>query len=318
MKNLTKYIKESIFDIDDNIDKVSDVVACKKWVDTFEATNDFKSSISEFISDLEKAGTKFTKKPIPNTYMVYYKKMNDNSLYNWYIKFIIPNDKTSWKSALIGRTGRVLGRKFKYVYLNNTTSDISIIERDIKKDGAYVLPEKYYKMIDIIRERSKYVKESVFDEEDIMSDIDNKAEILKWFKKLTTNNVNDLEEAIPGFIKAIKKNKAKQVSSVNKMDYNSNYIVINELKQKKDYDVRIIIYFLKRGENNYSWKGWRIILLDNHIHAPVSTCRKMPYSTDKLDFAWDTRNYYVTMKKIYTFPKEWEYILDLIEQNATS
>lgn len=316
MKNLTKYIKESIFDIDDNIDKVSDVVTCKKWVDTFEITNDFKSSISEFISDLEKAGAKFTKKPISNTYMVYYKKMNDNSLYNWYIKFIIPNDKTSWKSALIGRTGRVLGRKIKYVYSDTTTSDISIIKRDIKKDGAYVLPEKYYKMIDIIRERSKYVKESVFDEEDIMSDIDNKAEILKWFKELTTNNIKDLEEAIPGFIKAIKKNKAKQVSSINKMDYDSNYIVINELEEKEGHSVRITIYFLKAGQNDHSWKSWRIRLSDNHIHDPVSKCVKLAYPADKLDFVWDTRNYYVNMKKIYTFPKEWEYIINLIEQNA--
>ena len=38
-----------------------------------------------------------------------------------------------------------------------------------------------------------------------MTNIDNKAEILKWFKELTTDNVDDLEEAIPGFIKAIKK-----------------------------------------------------------------------------------------------------------------
>lgn len=155
MKDLNKYIRESILDVNNNIDKVSDVVACKKWIDTFEATDDFKSSISEFISDLEKDGAKFTKKPIPNTYMVYYKKMNDNSLYNWYIKFMIPNDKTSWKTAMIGRTGKKFNKKFNYVYSDMMTSDISIIERDIKKDGAYVLPEKYYKIIDIIRERSK-------------------------------------------------------------------------------------------------------------------------------------------------------------------
>lgn len=155
MKTLEKYIYESLFDIDNNIDKVGDIVACKKWVDTFEATNDFKSSISEFISDLEKDGAKITNKPIPNSYMVYYKKMNDNSLYNWYIKFIIPNDKTSWKIAMIGRTGRMGGRKFVYIYSDAMVADISKVESDIKKDRAYVLPEKYYKIIDIIHERSK-------------------------------------------------------------------------------------------------------------------------------------------------------------------
>ena len=165
---------------------------------------------------------------------------------------------------------------------------------------------------------NKYLYESLFDEEDIMSDIDNKAEILKWFKELTTNNISDLENSIPGFIKAIKKNKAKQVSSINKMDYDSNYIVISKLEEKKGYGKKIIIFFVKGEENNYSWKGWRISLSDPSTHASMSKCLKLSHWVDKLDFAYDTRRYYVTMKKIYTFPKEWEYILNLIEQNATS
>lgn len=165
---------------------------------------------------------------------------------------------------------------------------------------------------------NKYLYESLFDEEDIMSDIDNKAEILKWFKELTTNNISDLENSIPGFIKAIKKNKAKQVSSINKMDYDSNYIVISKLEEKKGYGVKIIIFFVKKGEDNYTWRGWRISLSDLGNCTSMSKCLKLSHWVDKLDFAYDTQRYYVTMKKIYTFPKEWEYILNLIEQNATS
>lgn len=165
---------------------------------------------------------------------------------------------------------------------------------------------------------NKYLYESLFDEEDIMSDIDNKAEILKWFKELTTNNIKDLENSIPKFIKAIKKNKAKQVSSINKMDYDSNYIVISKLEEKKGYGVKIIIFFVKKGEDNYTWRGWRISLSDLGNYTSMSKCLKLSHWVDKLDFAYDTQRYYVTMKKIYTFPKEWEYILDLIEQNATS
>ena len=165
---------------------------------------------------------------------------------------------------------------------------------------------------------NKYLYKSLFDEEDIMSDIDNKAEILKWFKELTTNNISDLENSIPGFIKAIKKNKAKQVSSINKMDYDSNYIVISKLEEKKRYGKKIIIFFVKRGENNYTWRGWRISLSDLNNYASMSKCLKLSHWVDKLDFAYDTQKYYITMKKIYTFPKEWEYILNLIEQNATS
>ena len=168
-------------------------------------------------------------------------------------------------------------------------------------------------MVDI----TKYLNESIFDEEDIMTNIDNKAEILKWFKELTTDNVDDLEEAIPGFIKAIKKNKATQVSSVGKMNYDSNYIVISEIEEKKEYGVRIIIYFLK-ANNGYNWEGWRISLADLGTYAPMTECRKLPHWVDKLDFAYDTRRYYVTIKKVYTFPKEWEYMLNLIEQNAKS
>lgn len=168
-------------------------------------------------------------------------------------------------------------------------------------------------MVDI----TKYINESIFDEEDIMNNIDNQAEILKWFKELTTNNVDDLEEAIPGFIKAIKKNKAKQVSSVRKMDPNSNYIVISELEEKKEYGVRINIYFLK-SIGSYNWDGWRISLSDLGTYAPMTECRKVPYKVDKADFAYDTQRHYVTMKKVYTFPKEWDYIINLIEQNARS
>lgn len=169
-------------------------------------------------------------------------------------------------------------------------------------------------MVDI----KEYINESIFDEEDIMNNIDNKAEILKWFKELTTDNVDDLEEAIPGFIKAIKKNKATQVSSVSKMDYNSNYIVISQIEEKKEYGVRICIYFLKGQESVYAWKGWRISLSDLGTYAPMTECRKLPNWVDKLDFIYDTRRYYVTIKKVYTFPKEWEYMLNLIEQNAKS
>ena len=165
---------------------------------------------------------------------------------------------------------------------------------------------------------NKYLYESLFDEEDIMSDIDNKVEILKWFKELTTNNISDLENSIPGFIKAIKKNKAKQVSSINKMDYDSNYIVISKLEEKKGYGVKIIIFFVKKGEDNYTWRGWRISLSDLGNCTSMSKCLKLSHWVDKLDFAYDTQKYYITMKKIYTFPKEWEYILNLIEQNATS
>ena len=52
MKTLEEYLSESIFDIDNNIDNVEDIVNCKKWFDKFENTKDFKLLISEFIDEL--------------------------------------------------------------------------------------------------------------------------------------------------------------------------------------------------------------------------------------------------------------------------
>lgn len=166
-------------------------------------------------------------------------------------------------------------------------------------------------MVDI----KEYINESIFDEEDIMDNIDNQSEILKWFKKLTTKNTDDLEDSIPDFIKAIKKDKAKPVTSIKKMDYGSSYIVVSVLEEKKEYNVRINVYFLK-GTDRYQWDGWRISLSDLGTYAPMTECRKLPYRVDKLDFSYDTQRYYVTLKKVYTFPKEWEYITNLIEQNG--
>ena len=148
-------MSESIFDINNNIDNVADIVDCKKWFDKFENTKDFKLLISKFIDELEENDSIVIKKPIPNTYIVYYKKMNDNSLYNWYIKFLVPCGNNSWKIAMIGRTGKVGGRKFVCIYSDAMVADISKVELDMNEKNGYTLPKKYYKIIDIIRERSK-------------------------------------------------------------------------------------------------------------------------------------------------------------------
>ena len=137
--------------------------------------------------------------------------------------------------------------------------------------------DKYKALIEREKEECELVNEFTKPSfEDIMNNIDNQAEILKWFKKLTTKNVDDLEEAIPGFIKAIKKNKATQVSSVRKMDYDSNYnykvvvtgysgnyqipIKINDTDITKDsvvkngdkVDFYITVYYFKRL---HDWKS---------------------------------------------------------------
>ena len=48
MKNLTKYIKESIFDIENNIDNVDDPVLAYKWIKEFQNTNNIKKHLVNF------------------------------------------------------------------------------------------------------------------------------------------------------------------------------------------------------------------------------------------------------------------------------
>ena len=44
MKNLIKYIKESIFDIDNNISNVDDPVLALKWINEFKNTNNIQKN----------------------------------------------------------------------------------------------------------------------------------------------------------------------------------------------------------------------------------------------------------------------------------
>ena len=302
MKNLTKYIKESIFDVENNIDKVGDVVACKKWVDTFATTNDFKSSISEFISDLEKAGTKFTKKPIPNTYMVYYKKINDNSLYNWYIKFIIPNNKTSWKSAMIGRTGRMLGRKIHYIYSDTTTFDKSIIERDIKKEGAYVLPEKYYKIIDIIQERSEYIKESILDIDNNISNVDDPVLAYKWINEF--QNTNNIRKTFSKFLKEV----IKQGGYKEKLDnLNGDEIFCRYIINDKGSIYEWLIDFYLPTTHNAWYQG----LIFKMSSESTIACDKTDYTIDKKRLI----NAFLS-NDIIILPKKYIKLIELIREKS--
>ena len=162
----------------------------------------------------------------------------------------------------------------------------------------------------------KSLYESILDIDDNIDNIDNVAEIHKWFKKLTTNNINDLNEAIPGFIESIKKNKAKRVASVKKMNYDTNYIVIKGLGQKKKPALSTItIYFLKSLDN--LWSAWKISLNDL-CYSHRTECRKVSYPIDERELIMSKRLHRIYIDEIYTFPKKWEYILNLIEHNDRS
>ena len=59
MKDLNKYINESLFDIDKNIEDLE----CTKWIIRFENTSNLQKTIEEFIDEVIKDGAYKTTSP---------------------------------------------------------------------------------------------------------------------------------------------------------------------------------------------------------------------------------------------------------------
>ena len=103
---------------------------------------------------------------------------------------------------------------------------------------------------------SKYINESIFDEEDIMNNIDKDVEITKWFKEL-----NDSSSYIKGFdrlwVEIAQHNKEIKASHVISLD--SLFFVVEKYRPY-DYDYRFateynedqwrLRIFWKRGDGN--------------------------------------------------------------------
>lgn len=155
MKNLSKYIQESIFDIDDNIDKIDDDVSFYKWIAEFESTSDIRKTIDDFLNDIIKRGGKLIK---TNTlkgdeiFVIY--AINDKvNYYEWFISFYWPKSRNLWRQASIGKTK--WHKNIKFLYPDNTLSDKSRIQNMYMNKDIIILPKKYMKLINLIRERSK-------------------------------------------------------------------------------------------------------------------------------------------------------------------
>ena len=155
MKNLSKYVQESIFDIDDNIDKVDDDVFFYKWITEFESTSDIRKTINDFLNDVIKRGGKFIKSNSlkGDEIFVIYAINNKTNYYEWFISFYWPKSHNLWKQASIGKSK--WHKDIKFLYPDNTLLDKSGIQnRNMNKD-IIILPKKYMKLIKLICERSK-------------------------------------------------------------------------------------------------------------------------------------------------------------------
>ena len=154
MKNLIKYIKESIFDIDNNISNVDDPVLALKWINEFKNTNNIQKTISKFLKEVIEYGGYKEKIDNLNGDEIFCRYIiNDKgSIYEWLIDFYFPTTHNAWHQGLIFKM-----RSESNIAFENTDYTINkkgLLDVFLSKD-IVVLPKKYIKLIELIREKSK-------------------------------------------------------------------------------------------------------------------------------------------------------------------
>lgn len=163
MKNLSKYIQESIFDIDDNIDKLDDVAELHNWIQKFSDFNKFDQNTTKFLETILKEGSKsISRSKIKGgEYMVKFIDDENGDYHNTGFYIYYPASSTTWrrvnvvrrevKNYLVGKRG--LENKIDFNDFKNSVTDISLIRH--RNQSYYTLPKKYIKLIELIREKSK-------------------------------------------------------------------------------------------------------------------------------------------------------------------
>ena len=154
MKNLTKYIKESIFDIENNIDNVDDPVLAYKWIKEFQNTNNIKKTFSKFLKEVIKQGGYKEKLDNLNGNEIFYRYIiNDKgSIYEWLIDFYLPTTHNAWYQGLIFKIRSESNIAFEKT--DYTIDKKGLLDTFLSKD-IVILPKKYIKLIELIREKSK-------------------------------------------------------------------------------------------------------------------------------------------------------------------
>jgi hypothetical protein len=154
MKNLSKYIQESIFDIDDNIDKVEDEIIFRDWLNKFQNTSNFEKTYSDFLKDIIKRGGKhITSNTLKGDEIFCRCQINKpTDYYQWFITFYWPVTSKYWKQVSIGMAGKT---GVRFTYPDKTLLDKSSICNRIGTEDIVSLPKIYLKLIDLICEGSK-------------------------------------------------------------------------------------------------------------------------------------------------------------------
>lgn len=151
MKDLNKYINESLFDIDDNIDDLE----LTKWVIRFENTPNLQKTIEEFIDEAIKNGAYQTTAPKlkGDEIFIRYVFNNPGDIYESLIYFYWPESNKMWRQFLIVKEGHNKKVKFNN-YSQSLVSRAKYCDMVLNKK-VIVLPKQYIKLIESLCERYK-------------------------------------------------------------------------------------------------------------------------------------------------------------------
>lgn len=152
MKDLNKYINESLFDIDDNINDLE----LTKWVIRFENTSNLQKTIEEFIDDAIKNGAYQTTAPKlkGDEIFIRYVFNNPGDIYESLINFYWPHSRKVWCQFLINKHGQG-DKKLKFKnYSESLITKTRYCDLVVDKK-VIVLPKQYIKLIEYFCERYK-------------------------------------------------------------------------------------------------------------------------------------------------------------------
>ena len=151
MKDLGKYIEESIFDVDDNIENMDVEI----WVTKFENSSNLQKTIEEFINTVIMNGAYKTTAPKlkGNEIFVRYVFNKPGDIYEYLIQLYWPESNKMWRQFLIVKEGHNKKVKFNN-YSQSLISRAKYCDMVLNKD-VIVLPQKYIKLIDKLCERYK-------------------------------------------------------------------------------------------------------------------------------------------------------------------
>jgi hypothetical protein len=151
VKDLNKYIYESLFDIDDNINDLE----LTKWVIRFENTSNLQKTIEEFIDEAIKNGGYQTTAPKlkGDEIFIRYVFNKPGDIYEYLIQFYWPESNKIWRQFLIVKKGHDKKVKFNN-YSQSLVSRAKYCDMVLDKN-VIVLPQRYIKLIEFLCERYK-------------------------------------------------------------------------------------------------------------------------------------------------------------------